>query len=131
MVHEVIRRVRSNDRILSTSAGAAYAAFLGYYKGQMKRMGMARSESLVSVANEFASSAGFVEPPMLKKGTVSKMGLKGVAGLNIGSSGDFADTWGGGGGRGRRGSGGGRGRGGGGRGGLGQGRGQGRGRGGN
>lgn len=128
MVQEVQRRVRGGDGVLSKSASAAYAAFLGYYKGQMKRTGMGRPERLVSIANDFAMSAGFHEPPMLQKSTVGKMGLKGVAGLNIGND-DFGGGRGGGGNRGGRGGGGrggggrGGGRGGGGRGGRGGGRG--------
>uniref|UniRef100_A0A7S4AXN6 ATP-dependent RNA helicase n=1 Tax=Pseudo-nitzschia australis TaxID=44445 RepID=A0A7S4AXN6_9STRA len=106
MVVEVQRRVRGGDGVLSKSASAAYAAFLGYYKSQMKRMGMRSPENLVSIANDFALSTGFAEPPQLQKSTVGKMGLKGVAGLNIGSG---AFSGGGGGGRGGRGRGGGRG----------------------
>lgn len=110
IVQEVQRRVRGGDGVLSKSGSAAYAAFLGYYKGQMKRMGMRRAESLVNIANDFALSSGFKEPPQLQKSTVGKMGLKGVPGLNIGS-GDFGGR--GGGGRGGGGRGGGRGGGGG------------------
>jgi len=115
MVSEVQRRVRGGDGVLSKSGSAAYAAFLGYYKGQMKRMRMSQAEILVGIANDFALSSGFAEPPQLQKSTVGKMGLKGVAGLNIGS-GDFGGRGGnrgggrGGGGRGGGGRGGGRGR---------------------
>ena len=115
MVVEVQRRVRGGDQTLSKSAKAAYAAFLGYYKGQMKRMGMKRSENLVIIANEFALSTGLESPPPLQKSTIGKMGLKGVPGLNI-SNDSGGGRGGGGGGRG------GGGRGGGGRGGGGGGR---------
>merc|ERR1712238_143361 len=47
VVREVQRRVRGGDGVLSKSGSAAYAAFLGYYKGQMKRMRMGRPEILV------------------------------------------------------------------------------------
>eukprot|EP00536_Pseudo-nitzschia_multiseries_P000208 jgi/Psemu1/178176/e_gw1.3.226.1 len=109
IVTEVQRRVRGGDGVLSKSGSAAYQAFLGYYKSQMKRMGMNRSETLVEIANNFALSAGFNEPPQLQKSTVGKMGLKGVAGLNIGAG---ASPGRGGGGRGNRGGRGGRGGGG-------------------
>jgi len=109
IVTEVQRRVRGGDGVLSKSGSAAYAAFLGYYKSQMKRMGMRSSETLVGIANDFALSAGFNEPPQLQKSTVGKMGLKGVPGLNVGS-GDGSGR--GGGGRGNRGGRGGRGSGG-------------------
>ena len=85
VVTEVQRRVRGGDGILSKSGSAAYAAFLGYYKGQMKRMKMKQAEILVNIANDFALSSGFKEPPQLQKSTVGKMGLKGVPGLNIGA----------------------------------------------
>ena len=103
IVQEVKRRVRGGDGTLSKSAAAAYAAFLGYYKGQMKRMRMGNSSTLVQIANSFAMSSGFHEPPQLQKSTVSKMGLKGVPGLNIGPG-----DGGGGRGGGRGGGGGGR-----------------------
>jgi ATP-dependent RNA helicase MSS116 len=101
IIREVQRRVRGGDGVLSKSASAAYAAFLGYYKSQMKRMNMRSAEQLVDIANDFAFSSGFKEPPQLQKSTVSKMGLKGVHGLNIGA-GDSGGR-GGGGGRGSRG----------------------------
>mmetsp|Transcript_38354 Transcript_38354/g.41576 ORF Transcript_38354/g.41576 Transcript_38354/m.41576 type:complete len:894 (-) Transcript_38354:433-3114(-) len=126
MVQELHRRVRGRDGILSKSAEQAYAAFLGYYKGQMKRMTLRNSEELVRTANDFATSSGFVQgPPALQKSTVSKMGLKGVPGLNISShSSTGGGGRGGGGGRngGGRGGSSGSGRGGGGRGGRGRGR---------
>jgi len=100
VVREVRRRVRGGDGVLSKSGSAAYAAFLGYYKGQMKRMKMKQSEILVGIANDFALSSGFKEPPRLQKSTVGKMGLKNVPGLNIGVS-DFGGRGGGRGGGGR------------------------------
>jgi len=103
VVREVRRRVRGGDGVLSKSASAAYAAFLGYYKSQMKRMGMRSAENLVGIANDFAMSSGFPEPPQLQKSTVSKMGLKGVAGLNIGGDAYSAGARGGGRGGGGRG----------------------------
>ena len=42
---------------------------------------------LVRVANEYASTMGCVEPPMIEKKIVGKMGLKGVAGLRVGKVG--------------------------------------------
>jgi ATP-dependent RNA helicase MSS116 len=123
IVREVQRRVRGGDGVLSKSGSAAYAAFLGYYKAQMKRMKMRQPETLVGIANDFAQSSGFKEPPQLQKSTVGKMGLKGVPGLNIGS-GDFNGGSGGGRGGNRGGRGGGRG----GRGGRGRGGGRGGGR---
>ena len=111
---EVKRRVCGGDGVLSKSASSAYSAFLGYYKGQMKRLGMRNAEDLVDIANDFALSSGFKEPPQLQKSTVGKMGLKGVAGLNVaggvGSSGGSRGGGGAGRGGGRRGGRGARGR---------------------
>ncbi|KAF5391246.1 hypothetical protein D9757_003016 [Collybiopsis confluens] len=80
------------DNILGTiatrerdSAMKAYAAWLGYYKGQSKTTKWS-SEQLVAEANRYAKdSLGWKEasPPPLQAKTVGKMGLKGVKGLNI------------------------------------------------
>lgn len=87
-VEEFRRRVREGDEVLAGSASGAYQAFLGYYLGQMKRMGMHRKEELVNIANNFASLSGFYEPPYLSKDLIGKMGLRGVAGLNVGGGRD-------------------------------------------
>ncbi|KAK4164327.1 putative ATP-dependent RNA helicase MSS116 mitochondrial precursor [Cladorrhinum sp. PSN259] len=60
----------------------AYSAYLGFTKTLMKRYRLS-PEMVVEKANEFAASMGFDEPPALPQSTVSKMGLKGVPGLNI------------------------------------------------
>lgn len=80
---EIRRRVRAGDQVLADSAAGAYQAFLGYYLGQMKRMGMNRKEELVDIANDFASMAGLREPPELSRVLIDKMGLRGVDGINI------------------------------------------------
>jgi ATP-dependent RNA helicase MSS116 len=82
------RRVRAGDQVLTGSATGAYQAFLGYYLGQMKRMGMNRKEELVDIANDFASLAGLSGPPELSRDLIGKMGLKGVGGINIGGGRD-------------------------------------------
>jgi len=62
-------------------SGMAYQTWLGYYnscKGAFRN-----KTELVEHANLFSKTMGLNEPPMLQKKTVSKMGLKGVPGLNI------------------------------------------------
>ncbi|KAI8825251.1 DEAD-domain-containing protein, partial [Fimicolochytrium jonesii] len=61
----------------------AYATFLGYYKQMLGKVKL-RPEALVVLANEWARTwgCGNTPPPMMRS-TVSKMGMKGVAGLNV------------------------------------------------
>ena len=73
----------SGDKIISESASGAYQAMLGCYLGQMRQMGMKRKEGLVDVAKYFAYLADLNEPPELNTQMVGKMGLEGVAGINV------------------------------------------------
>eukprot|EP00527_Entomoneis_sp_CCMP2396_P005386 CAMPEP_0198140178 /NCGR_PEP_ID=MMETSP1443-20131203/3390_1 /TAXON_ID=186043 /ORGANISM="Entomoneis sp., Strain CCMP2396" /LENGTH=208 /DNA_ID=CAMNT_0043802525 /DNA_START=241 /DNA_END=867 /DNA_ORIENTATION=+ len=95
-------RIEGGDLILTKSANGAYTAFLGYYLGQMKRIRMRNREELVYIANSFATLCGLTEPPAITKMLVGKMGLKGVAGVNIGEGDDNMRRVGGGGGAGNR-----------------------------
>jgi ATP-dependent RNA helicase MSS116 len=87
LVEGIRRRVHDGHDVLTGSATGAYQAFLGYYLGQMKRMGMNRKEDLVDIANDFAALAGLSEPPQMSRDLLGKMGLKGVAGINVGGGG--------------------------------------------
>eukprot|EP00977_Amphora_coffeiformis_P007817 scaffold1717_cov169-Amphora_coffeaeformis.AAC.12 len=89
MLTPVVKRIGTGDKVLTKSAQGAYQAFLGYYKGQMKRMKMRRLEDLVHAANEFSAMMGLHEPPKLSAQMVGKMGLKGVHGVNVGIDTDF------------------------------------------
>jgi len=64
----------------------AYAAWLGYYKSNLKSMKI-NTRELVSLGTRFAKSIGALDaqglPPPLDKMLVGKMGLKGVPGLNV------------------------------------------------
>ena len=66
-------------------AGSAYAAWLGYYKGQGKTTKWS-SEELVEEATNYAREVlgwkDTLPPPLLPK-TVGMMGLRGVKGLNV------------------------------------------------
>ena len=98
MLQPVRERIARGDMPLSGSANLAYQAFLGYYLGKMKPLKMGRKEELVDVANNFAMLTGLRQPPAMPKQLLGKMGLKGVAGLNVGGS----DSGGGGRGGGNR-----------------------------
>lgn len=84
---QLMKRVQGGDQVLNKSGEGAYQAFLGYYLSNMKRIRMKRKETLVGIANEFSASMGFSRVPLLAKNMVNKMGLGGVSGLAIKSSG--------------------------------------------
>ncbi|KAL6704619.1 hypothetical protein ACN47E_008016 [Coniothyrium glycines] len=75
---------RAFSNVDEVSKSKAYQAFLGYNKTFVKKLQLSTAD-LVRLANEYASTMGCPEPPMLEKSTVGKMGLKGVPGLRIGS----------------------------------------------
>eukprot|EP00752_Nemacystus_decipiens_P004212 g3849.t1 len=70
-------------RVDPMTVSKAYQAWLGFYKGCLKRMRLS-PEALVQEANFWATQVwGLGSPPPLKASTIGKMGLKGVAGLTI------------------------------------------------
>lgn len=74
---------RAVSRLSDVTIGCAYQAWLGFYNSNMKTLRWDK-EHLVRVANEFAAQVcQQTEPPALNAMTVGKMGLKGVAGLNV------------------------------------------------
>ena len=76
-----LKKVGSNKR-LSESAEQAYRAWLGYYNGNLKKIGWDKKR-LVKEANQWAKDVGLQAQPSLLKKTVGKMGLKGVPGLKL------------------------------------------------
>jgi ATP-dependent RNA helicase MSS116 len=82
-IGHVLARVKNGDAKLTQSAEQAYRAFLGYYVGQMKRITINSKEKVVDVANSYSSMMGLNEVPGLEAMTAGKMGLKGVAGVNV------------------------------------------------
>lgn len=59
----------------------AYSAYLGFMKGFQKKLSV-RPEGLVAMANELAMEAFHCPaPPPMGKGTIGKMGLRGVPGI--------------------------------------------------
>ncbi|KAL3939976.1 MAG: hypothetical protein SGBAC_005402 [Bacillariaceae sp.] len=72
----------NNNKSLKESAEQAYRAWLGYYNGNLKKIGWNKI-MLVEEANQWASDVGLKNQPALMKKTVGKMGLKGVPGLKL------------------------------------------------
>eukprot|EP00967_Tisochrysis_lutea_P087786 scaffold124252_cov30-Tisochrysis_lutea.AAC.2 len=74
---------------------AAYQAYLGFYNSHLKRLNWSREEC-VARANEYACTVlGLSSPPPLEAKTIGKMGLKGVPGLVVASSGGHGGRHGG------------------------------------
>ncbi|KAJ3826392.1 P-loop containing nucleoside triphosphate hydrolase protein [Lentinula raphanica] len=81
-VQNVLKTLATNN---PTVIGAAYVAFLGYYKGQNKTLKW-NPERLVEEANQYAKVVmGWSDalPPPVAPKTVGMMGLRGVRGLNV------------------------------------------------
>ena len=72
---------------LNKSCSQAYQAWLGFYNGNVRKLGWTPAE-LVQRANGLARAWGFpADPPALQKKAVGKMGLdEGMPGLNIDAS---------------------------------------------
>lgn len=80
----------ASSRLSNQTRQQSYSAWLGYYKGFVKKCGISTPQ-LVMRANVYArdvlkhnetdQQGRWLAPPLLKK-TVGKMGLKGVSGLN-------------------------------------------------
>lgn len=72
----------NDDKGLKESAEQAYRAWLGYYNGNLKKVGWNKNV-LVKEANQWAADVGLKSQPALLRKTVGKMGLKGVQGLKL------------------------------------------------
>lgn len=87
-IEKVLARIRSGDGKLTLSAEQSYQAFLGYYRGHMRRTTIRSKDSLVDTANTLAKVLGLKEQPGLTQKTVGKMGLKGIKNIRIISEAD-------------------------------------------
>lgn len=76
----VIERIGTEGGAMRESAETAWAAWLGFYNSQTKKLGWSK-QNLVDGALLFARSVGLNELPALPNRTLSKMGLKGCPGL--------------------------------------------------
>jgi len=88
-VAAVMARIRSGDATLTVSAEQSYQAFIGYYRGHMKRTTINSKDALVATANSMAKVMGLKEQPGLTKKAIGKMGLKGIKNLRIISEADL------------------------------------------
>lgn len=70
------------DAEFKKNAEQAYAAWLGFYNGNLRKCGWDKPK-LVEMANWFSTTMLLPEVPFLEKKTVGKMGLKGVPGLRV------------------------------------------------
>ncbi len=82
-LNSVFNRIRSGDAKLTLSAQQAYQAFIGYYRGQLKRTAFRNTEQLVDVANECSRLMGLKEVPSLTKKAAGKMGLQRLPNVRI------------------------------------------------
>lgn len=82
-LESVFNRIRSGDAKLTLSAQQAYQAFIGYYRGQMKRLTIKNTEQLVDVANEYSKLMGLKEIPGLTTRAAGKMGLSKLPNVRI------------------------------------------------
>jgi len=87
-VEKVLARIRSGDGKLTLSAEQSYQAFLGYYRGHMRRTTIRTKDGLVDTANTLAKVLGLKEQPGLTQKTIGKMGLKGIKNLRVISEAD-------------------------------------------
>jgi ATP-dependent RNA helicase MSS116 len=87
-IERVLARIKSGDAKLTLSAEQSYQAFLGYYRGHMKRTTIRTKDDLVDTANSLARIMGLKEQPGLTKKAIGKMGLKGIKNLKIISEAD-------------------------------------------
>ena len=79
----VVKISRAMDAVSDKTKALAYAAWLGFHKQHIKKMGWT-PEMLVREANDYATETmGCPEPPPIMKMIIGRMGLKGVPGFNI------------------------------------------------
>lgn len=71
---------------LHKEACAAYSACLGFYNGQLRRVGWSKPQ-LVGEINKLFLTLGLREVPMMSRETLGKMGLRGTPGLREGPKG--------------------------------------------
>lgn len=71
------------DGSLTDTVNKAYQAQLGFYKGNLKRLGL-KVPTLVQVVNDWSTGlCKLSEPPAILAKTIGKMGLRGVAGIRV------------------------------------------------
>jgi ATP-dependent RNA helicase MSS116 len=105
-VLESIRTKRNSS--LFKSAEGAYRGMMGYYKGNLSRVGIKSLEKCVEFVNSYALQSGLDQVPTFTERTARNMGMYGVAGIKCapderggsGGGGGGSSSYRGGGGRG-------------------------------
>jgi ATP-dependent RNA helicase MSS116 len=100
-VLESIRTKRNPG--LVKSAQDCYRGMMGYYSGQLKRIGVKSPEKLVQFVNGYSLQSGLDEVPSIAAKSARNMGLYGIAGLTYAAESEGGGGGGGGGGRNRSG----------------------------
>jgi ATP-dependent RNA helicase MSS116 len=78
----VLESIRSGrNQSLVKSARDSYRGMLGYYRGQLKRIGIRSSNDLVEFVNGYAIQSGLNEVPAISAKSARNMGLYGVSGV--------------------------------------------------
>jgi ATP-dependent RNA helicase MSS116 len=81
-VLESIRTKRNSS--LFKSAEGAYRGMMGYYKGNLSRVGIKSLEKCVEFVNSYALQSGLDQVPTFTERTARNMGMYGVAGIKCG-----------------------------------------------
>ena len=89
----VLESVRAGrNPSLVKSAQDAYRGMMGYYSGQLKRIGVRSPEQLVEFINGYSIQTGLNDVPTLSAKSARNMGLHGVSGLVYASEGKERGT---------------------------------------
>jgi len=78
-VLESIRTGRNQS--LTKSAKDSYRGMLGYYRGQLKRVGVSSPEHIVQFVNGYSVQSGLCEVPSISAKSARNMGIYGISGL--------------------------------------------------
>lgn len=82
-VDQVLNKIGNGHAVLTVSAERAYQAFIGYYRGHLKKTSLKNTQQLVDVANEYAILTGLKEIPGIPKKTARKMGILNLPNVRI------------------------------------------------
>lgn len=89
-VLESIRTGRNPS--LVDSAQASYRGMMGYYRGQLKRIGVRSPEQLVEFINDYSLQTGLDEVPPISAKSARNMGIFGVSGLTYAPEGNRGNS---------------------------------------
>jgi ATP-dependent RNA helicase MSS116 len=70
------------NKTLVKSAQDAYRGMMGFYNGQLKRIGVRSTDRVIQFVNSFALQTGLSEVPGISVKSARSMGIYGLAGLH-------------------------------------------------